>query len=173
MGRWIKWLLLPLSTPPRGFPNPEGNGQKPRLKAKQFFHTVFLPGLFMLWLEVCQHFQERHQAGCFILLIVWFLQISALLFFYNTKQFGIFFYSCNTFIFSWQSMSFSCLVLFFWKTIVPGFLFYFFVTSTHPPCPIKIKSDGSCQRSAKLGWGTFLICNAVVNVNRFFFLHSS
>jgi len=34
-------------SPTRGFHNPEGNGQKPRLKTKQAFHTVFLPDLFM------------------------------------------------------------------------------------------------------------------------------
>jgi len=139
-------------SPTRGFHNPEGNGQKPRLKTKQAFHTVFLPDLFMFWVEVCQHFQERQQVDCSIPLTVWFLQISALLFFYNGKEFGNFFYSCNTFFF-----------MTIYKFFLPGvvclksncsWLFIsLFCDGTHPPCPIKIKSDGSCQRSAELGWG--------------------
>lgn len=129
----------------------------------------------MLWLEVCQHFQERQQADFFIPLIVWFLQISALLFFYNTKEFGNFFYSRNTFFFfSWQSKSFSRLVLVFLKNNCSWlFILLFFVTSTHAPCPIKIKSDGSCQRSAELGWAIFFLnLQCCCKCKTFFFFYT-
>lgn len=121
------------TTPSHGvYPNPKGNRQNCKWKQSNFFFGVFLPLLFMLWLELCQHGQEGQQATHLMHSLIsagW-----ALLVFYNMNILGIFFfsYSCNTFF----VMATNGLFVFFWLFIL------FFVMSTHTPCPVKIKSDG-------------------------------
>lgn len=114
------------------YPNPKGNRQNREWKQSNFFFSVFLPLLFMLWLELCQHGQEGQQATHLMHSLIsagW-----ALLVFYNMNILGIFFfsYSCNTFF----VMATNGLFVFFWLFIL------FFVMSTHTLCPVKIKSDG-------------------------------
>lgn len=108
------------SFPSKKLPNPEGNGQTPRLKTKPFFHFVFSPVLFLLWLEVCQHFQERQQADCSILLTSLIFAGFCSLLLLQHKEFGFSctsnVYSCNVFNDNLWGFFFPCLLL--WIVVV-------------------------------------------------------
>lgn len=104
------------TTPSHGvYPNPKGNRQNCEWKQSNFFFGVFLPFLFMLWLELCQHGQEGQQATHLMHSLIsagW-----ALLVFYNMNILGIFFFHILVIHFlSWQPMGF---------LFSSGFLFYF------------------------------------------------
>lgn len=158
----MKWFLLPPSTPLLlAIPSPKVTDQTKTENRTIFSYCIFACFIYTSTRR-SQHHQERQQADCFIPLIVWFLRIGYFWSCTTWKDMGLllffFSYSCNTLLHGNLWAFLLLFIFFFWKkptTFFLAFSFIFFCYKHSHTLFYNIKSDGSCHRSARLGWSTF------------------
>lgn len=155
----MKWFLLHPSTPLLlAIPSPKVTDQTKTENRTIFSYCIFACFIYTSTRR-SQHHQERQQADCFIPLIdFWGLGTFGLVQHERIWDYYFFFHIPVIHCYMAIYELFLFLFFFFWKkkptTFFLAFSFIFCYKHSHT-FSYKIKSDGSCHRSARLGWGTF------------------